>query len=211
MANIALYTKAGGKSSSKFNAPKTLFGTVPKNHELLKVAYLADAGNGRQNAAFTKTRGEVRGGGRKPHPQKGTGRARAGTIRSPIWRGGGITFGPRGEENYTRQLNKSSKVTALTQALSLSAEAGRIAVIDDFVTDGKTANAAKLLAKLGFERGTVVLSGATEETSRSLRNIKAVKLVDASRLNAADVLNAVHLLLSKSAVEVLEQRVGSKS
>lgn len=210
-ATIALYTKTGGKSATKFSAPKALFGVKVSNFELLKRAYLAGEGNARHNLASTKTRAEVRGGGRKPWAQKGTGRARAGSNRSPIWRGGGITFGPRGVENYSLSLNKTAKVTALTQALSLAADAGRVSVIDDFVTNGKTASAAKLLKKLDFDRGLIVTEQSNEDTVRSLKNLPNIELTSAQRLNAAALLRASKVLMTKPAVVALESRIGAKS
>jgi large subunit ribosomal protein L4 len=95
---VTTYTKTGTKATTAAKLDKTVFGVMPQNHELLKASYVAYLSNGRDNLAVTKTRGLVRGGGRKPWKQKGTGRARFGSSRVPIWRGGGITFGPTGEE-----------------------------------------------------------------------------------------------------------------
>src|SRR5207244_4044483 len=114
---VVTFTSAGTKATTPAKLNKNVFGVEVKNHELLKQAYLAYLGNARTNAARTKTRGEIRGGGKKPWRQKGTGRARFGSSRNPIWRGGGITFGPTGNENHTIKLTTSSKRTALKQAL----------------------------------------------------------------------------------------------
>src|SRR5690606_37688451 len=112
---------------------------------LLKLAYTAYLANGRDNLAVTKTRGLVSGGGKKPWRQKGTGRARFGSSRNPIWRGGGIAFGPTGEENYSVKVNVTAKRQALRQALSLKAADNRIAVIESFENkDGKVAATVKL-------------------------------------------------------------------
>ncbi len=106
---------------------------------------------------MTKTRGLVSGGGRKPWRQKGTGRARFGSSRNPIWRGGGIAFGPTGEENYTKSLNLKAKRLAIRQALSLAAESKKLIIIEDLTSkDGKTAELAKLLTKLGANRRTLL-------------------------------------------------------
>src|SRR5258708_2202572 len=140
---VATYTKAGTKATTAAKLDSAVFGVETKNHELLKTAYMAYLANGRRNLAVTKTRGLIRGGGRKPWRQKGTGRARFGSSRNPIWRGGGITFGPTGQENYTKQLNVKAKRQALRQALSLKAD--RVVVIEDVVAKaGKTAELAKL-------------------------------------------------------------------
>src|SRR5262245_30665646 len=103
--SVATYTKTGNKATTAAKLDKGVFAVEIKNHDLLKQAYLAYLANGRVNLAVVKKRGEVRGGGRKPWRQKGTGRARFGSSRNPIWRGGGITFGPTGNENYTINLN----------------------------------------------------------------------------------------------------------
>ncbi|MGC1177201.1 MAG: 50S ribosomal protein L4, partial [Candidatus Saccharimonadales bacterium] len=152
----ATYTKAGAKATTPAKLDKAVFGVETKNHELLKAAYVAYLANGRQNLAVVKTRGLVRGGGKKPWKQKGTGRARFGSSRVPIWRGGGITFGPTGEENYTKQLNVKAKRQAIRQALSLASTAGKIVVIEDVVSkEGKTAELAKLLQKIGAEKNVL--------------------------------------------------------
>jgi large subunit ribosomal protein L4 len=123
MANAVTYTKAGAKATTAAKLSKDVFEVVPTSHVLLKQAYVAYLSNGRENRAVTKTRGLVSGGGKKPWKQKGTGRARFGSSRNPIWRGGGIAFGPTGEENYTKQLNTKAKRLAIRQALSLAVQA----------------------------------------------------------------------------------------
>src|SRR4029077_14780932 len=119
---VATYTKAGAKATTPAKLDKAVFGLDVKNHQLLKDAYLGYLAEGRSNNAVTKKRGLVSGGGRKPWAQKGTGNARFGSSRNPIWRGGGVAFGPTGKENYVRRLNLSAKRTALLQALSLAAK-----------------------------------------------------------------------------------------
>src|SRR5262249_21756131 len=109
------FTKAGAKAEAAAKLDASIFGQVPEKHELLKQAYVAYLANGRDNLAVTKTRGLVRGGGKKPWKQKGTGRARFGSSRNPIWRGGGIVFGPTGEENYTHKLHVTAKRLAVRQ------------------------------------------------------------------------------------------------
>ena len=117
---VTTYTSTGTKSTSTVKLDKYVFDVTPENFEVLKTSYLSYLANGRANLAVTKTRGEVRGGGKKPWRQKGTGRARFGSSRVPIWRGGGITFGPTGEENYKIKMPLKAKRLAIRQALSLS-------------------------------------------------------------------------------------------
>ena len=126
-----------------------VFAVDVPNHELLKLAYDSYLAAGRQVGAKTKKRGDVRGGGKKPWRQKGTGRARFGSSRNPIWRGGGVVFGPLGIENYTKRLSKASKRVALRQALTLANQASEITVIDDFKTNGKTKDAVAMLKAAG--------------------------------------------------------------
>ena len=126
------YSKIGVKSPSSVKLSADVFSILPENHELLKSAYLSYLGDIRNNLAVTKTRGLVRGGGKKPWRQKGTGRARFGSSRNPIWRGGGIVFGPTGNENYKRKLSKQQKNLALRQALSLADKESRIKLVEEF-------------------------------------------------------------------------------
>src|SRR5579862_9595084 len=129
---VATYTKSGAKATTAAKLDKAVFEVEVKNHQLLKDAYLAYLASGRMNLAVTKKRGEVRGGGAKPWRQKGTGRARFGSSRNPIWRGGGVAFGPTGNENYSHKLNQKTKHAALRQALSLAANEKRIKIIETF-------------------------------------------------------------------------------
>ena len=200
---VATYTKAGAKATAPAKLDKAVFGVSPENHELLKAAYVMYLANGRENLAVTKTRGLVRGGGRKPWKQKGTGRARFGSIRVPIWRGGGITFGPTGQENYSKQMNTKAKRLAIRQALSLASDAGKVIVIDDIASAaGKTAEIHKLLTKIDAG-GTVliVVTQKTLELTRACRNLRGAKLVSAQYVNVYDVLNADKVVFSKAALE----------
>ncbi len=207
---VATYTASGSKASTPAKLSKEVFGVEVKNHQLLKQAYETYLANGRDNLAVTKRRGEVSGGGKKPWKQKGTGRARFGSTRNPIWRGGGIVFGPTGEENYTKKLSVTAKRTALRQALSLAAEAGKINVIEKLASkDGKTAEIAKLMEKLGATRSTlVVVADKTDELVRATRNLQEVKLVNATYLNVFDILNAHQVILTADAVKSVEEWLG---
>ena len=126
------FTSTGSKATTAAKLDKSVFEVIPTNYELLKQAYLSHDANERQNLAVTKTRGLVSGGGKKPWKQKGTGRARFGSSRVPIWRGGGVVFGPTGLENYTIKLHTNAKHTAVRQALSLKAQAGSLIIVDSF-------------------------------------------------------------------------------
>lgn len=190
-------------AAPKTALPKEVFGVGVPNHELLKLAYDAYLANNRLASAHTLQRGEVRGGGKKPWKQKGTGRARVGSIRSPIWRGGGIVFGPRGNENYTIKISKTSKRVALRQALTLANEAKKI-VVKDVKTTGKTAEIAKFLADNKFDRKVLlVVDDKSDELLRATANLRNVVLVSATYLTVYHILNADHIVLSTKSVPVI--------
>jgi large subunit ribosomal protein L4 len=207
---VATYTKSGGKATTPAKLDKNVFGVEAKNHQLLKDAYLAYTANGRTNNAVAKKRGEVRGGGRKPWRQKGTGNARFGSSRNPIWRGGGVAFGPTGNENYTRKLSTAAKRTALRQALSLAAKEDRIKVIEAFaLNDGKVKSAIKLLDKIGTGGTTlVVVADKEDELNRATRNIGGLKLIQATYLNVYDVTNADVIIIETPALEAVGAWLG---
>ena len=184
--------------------PKTTFAVEVENHELLKVAYDAYLSNSRQAGATTLKRGEVRGGGKKPWKQKGTGRARFGSSRNPIWRGGGIVFGPSGNENYTKKLSTTSKRVALKQALSLANKAKKITV-SDVKTTGKTSEIVKFLADNKFARRTlIVVDEKTPELLRATNNIQSVQLIRSTYLNVYSILNADHIVIAPGAVTTID-------
>lgn len=186
--------------------PKEVFNVEVENHELLKLAYDAYLANNRTASATTLTRGEVRGGGKKPWRQKGTGRARFGSTRNPIWRTGGVVFGPRGNENYTKRLSTTSKRVALRQALSL-AHASKKVVVKDVKTTGKTAEVAKFLADNKFARKTLIVVTADEKTPELIRataNLQNVLLIGATYLSVYHILNADHIVLSTKSVPVIK-------
>jgi large subunit ribosomal protein L4 len=183
--------------------PKEVFAVEVPNHELLKLAYDAYLANSRQSSATTLKRGEVRGGGKKPWKQKGTGRARVGSSRNPIWRGGGVVFGPSGNENYTKKVSKTAKRVAIRQALTVANEAGKISV-DDIKTTGKTSEVAKYLTDKKLNRKVlVVVNEKTPEILRSTNNLQNVLLVRSNYLNVYHILNADHIVISPSALPVI--------
>lgn len=201
MARVATYTKSGAKATTPAKLDKAVFGLEVKNHELLKSAYVAHLANSRENLAVTKTRGLVRGGGKKPWRQKGTGRARFGSSRNPIWRGGGIVFGPTGQENYSKSVNKKAKRLSLRQALSLAASDDKMIIIED-IKATKTAELAKLLSKIGAEKNILlVVEIKTEELDHASRNLANVKLAAANYLSVPAVLDADKVVITKAGLE----------
>ena len=202
---VTTYTKGGVKATTPAKLDKAVFGVEAKNHELIKAAYVAYMANGRDNLAVVKTRGLVRGGGKKPWRQKGTGRARFGSSRVPIWRGGGITFGPTGLENYSKQLNTKAKRQALRQALSMAADENRIKIIETFETkDGKASPAVKLLKKLEATGNVLLIVSLKDDlVERATRNLTDVKAVSANYVNVYDVVNADTIIISQKALEII--------
>jgi large subunit ribosomal protein L4 len=204
-------TKADAKAPVPSIAlPKDVFGVEVDNHELLKLAYDSYLANNRTASATTLQRGEVRGGGKKPWKQKGTGRARFGSSRNPIWRGGGVVFGPRGNENYTKKLSTTSKRVALRQALSLANKAGKI-VVKDVKTTGKTAEIAKFLQDNKLDRKVLlVVDEKKPEIIRATANLQNVLLISAKYLAVYHILNADHIVLSAKSVPVIKDWLGKE-
>ena len=186
---------------------KDIFEVTVKNHALLKKAYDAYLANSRSSHAKTLTRGLVRGGGKKPWRQKGTGRARFGSIRNPIWRGG-IVFGPTGNENHTIRLSKQEKRVALTQALTLKHQAGLIKVLE-YKTTGKTKEMADFLAKNKLDGRVLLVTGEkTPELIRATRNLTEAKLVSAMYLNVFDILNADAIVIDQAGLDKINNWLG---
>ena len=183
---------------------KDVFGLKVENHELLKLAYDAYLANSRSSHAKTLKRGEVSGGGKKPWKQKGTGRARFGSTRNPIWRHGGVAFGRTGEENFTKKLSRSAKQQAVRQALSMkNAEKAVFVLPVETKLTGKTKDAAKVLKDMKLD-GKYVLAVAAEKTPevlRSTNNLANVKLVRATYLNVFDIMNADAIVFSDAALK----------
>ena len=191
------------ETTKKQTLPKDVFAVDVPNHELLKLAYDSYLANARLASATTKQRGEVRGGGKKPWKQKGTGRARFGSTRNPIWRGGGIVFGPRGNENYAKKLSKTSKRVVIKQALTLANKDNRI-IVKDISTTGKTAEIVKFLQDNKIDRKVlIVVDEKTPELIRATNNLRQVRLVSALYLNVFDILNADTIVLNNKSVPVI--------
>jgi large subunit ribosomal protein L4 len=204
VASVDVLSSGGGKAGT-VELPDEVFGVqinVPVMHRVVR-AQLAAA---RAGTHSTKTRSEVRGGGKKPWRQKGTGRARVGEIRNPLWRHGGTVFGPQ-PRSYDYKLPKKVERGALRAALAAKAQAGEIVVIDQLVAEEiKTKAAAELLERLGVTGTAVLVDVAVDENlSRSLRNIPGVSLVSSAKLSARSVVAAQRVVATKSALEKLQE------
>lgn len=191
-------------TAPKTTLPKEVFAVDVKNHELLKLAYDSYLANSRLATATTKQRGEVSGGGKKPWAQKGTGRARFGSSRNPIWRGGGIVFGPRGNENFTKKMTTGSKRVAIKQALTLANEAKKI-LVADFVTTGKTKEAIKFLADNKLERKVLlVVDAKTPVLMQATNNVQNLLVVSATYLSVFHILNADKIVITKASLPIIK-------
>ena len=207
---VPTFTATGTKATTPAKLDASVFGVEVTNHQLVRQAYDTYLANGRENLAVVKTRGLVSGGGKKPWKQKGTGRARFGSSRNPIWRGGGIVFGPTGLENYTKKLPVATKRLAIRQALSLAAADNKIIVVEKLASkDGKTSDMVKLLAKLGAKRNVLIaVTEKTPELMRATANLSEVKLVSATYINVFDAMNADAIVLTADAVKAVEAWLG---
>jgi large subunit ribosomal protein L4 len=183
-----------------------VFDLVVKEHLLHDVVKMQLAGR-RSGNACTKTRIEVSGGGVKPWRQKGTGRARAGSNTSPIWRGGGVAFGPK-PRDYSLKLNRKVKKQALAMAMSARLQEGNLIVLDDFTMDTiKTKEFVKVMNVLDVQNGLVITPGLNVNVDRSGRNVNGFKVLSTEGLNVYDILLHKKLVLLQSAIEGLEKRV----
>lgn len=206
------FSSTGTKSSVSTKLAKEIFSVEVKNHELLKQAYTTYLSNGRKNLAKTKNRGDVSGGGRKPWRQKGTGRARFGSSRNPIWRGGGVAFGPTGSENYSKDLPTSAKRLAIRQALSLAHEDGKIFIIESISSkDGKTKQVANLLDKLNVSGNVLLVVDVLDDlVRRATQNLSSVKVVQAKYLNVYDLLNADAVIIAQKSLTIIQDWLGAE-
>ncbi len=165
--------------------------------------------NARQGTASTKTRGEVSGGGKKPWRQKGTGRARAGSIRSPLWVGGGVIFGPK-PRDYNLKMNRKEKKLAFIQALAQRIKDGKLMVLDELKFERpKTKDAYELVKKLGLRKALFVLEKGMENEYLSLRNIEGIEVRNVDSLNVYDILRFESIVVPKEIVDKLNRRVAN--
>lgn len=195
-----------GEEQGKYQLPEKLFGQVPNTHVIYEVvkAYLA---NQRQGTASTKGRSEVRGGGKKPYRQKGTGRARAGTIRSPLWVGGGTTFGPK-PRDYSVRVPKRIRRKALVSAFSIKAREEAAMILEELnIEKPKTKSVAEMLKNIGLNKKKVLF--LTGEYDKNLylsgRNIPTLSIMRSTDVNAYAVMNSDVLLMTEAAVEKLQE------
>ncbi|PIY93150.1 MAG: 50S ribosomal protein L4 [Candidatus Magasanikbacteria bacterium CG_4_10_14_0_8_um_filter_32_14] len=211
MTKVAMYNSKG-EPVKDLELSEAVFAT-PINKGIVHQVFVALRANARQPWADTKDRSEVSGGGRKPWKQKGTGRARHGSNRSPIWSGGGITFGPLNDRNYKQKINKKVKNLVTRMCLTDKLLENKLVVLDKFDFEGKTKDMIVLSKKLFKEvrKTLVVLTDVNaEEAIKSLRNIKAFDIVRAQDVNVLDLLQHQYLLISQDGVKFLENRLIKK-
>ncbi len=203
--NVKVYNQEGKKIES-VELPAEIF-ALSMNNDLVHQAVVSQMTNARQVLAHTKDRSEKRGGGRKPWRQKGTGRARHGSIRSPIWRGGGVTFGPSKERVFTKKINKKMKRQALFMALSSKVKDKEMILLDKIeLTEAKTKEMIKVLNNLKINKTVlVVLDKTNQKIIRAANNIPKIKTIRADSLNVVDVLSYKYLLMLQGAIEIIKQ------
>lgn len=198
-----------GKETGTVDLPDNVFG-LKWNADLVHQVVTSQRSNQRQNVAHSKDRAQVRGGGKKPWRQKGTGRARHGSIRSPIWKGGGVTHGPRKEENFKKKINKKMAKAALYTVLSAKARENEIVIVDDiFFKDAKTkyaaamfANISKAFSKITKGNGVLVaLPGNDSAVKRAVKNLPYADTDEVRNLNAIEVLQYKYVLLPQKSLE----------
>lgn len=205
MKKVSFYNQQGEKIGETL-LPKEIFETN-LNTDLLHQVVVAQMANRRRVIAHTKNRGEVRGGGKKPWRQKGTGRARHGSIRSPIWKGGGVVFGPRKERVFKKRIPDKMKNKALFMALSAKAEKDLLFVIDDLKVEKKKTKLIKdILNKIFKKRESVliVIPSYDKNIIFSARNIPKTKVMQAKDLNTLDLLSFKYLLITKESLKVIK-------
>jgi len=195
-----------GEETGTIILPKELF-EVPLNSDLVHQVVVSQMANRRKSISKTKDRSEIAGGGRKPWRQKGTGRARHGSIRSPLWKGGGVTFGPTGERVFKKKINTKMARNALLQVLSAKAKSGSILVLDDLsLKEAKTKLMADILKALKVKGSVlIILSKAKEQVVRAANNLPKTETVEARNLNALDLLSPKQLIIEKETIKVIKE------
>jgi large subunit ribosomal protein L4 len=197
--------KADGEPAGDVRLPESIFGVAP-HQAVMHQAYLRQLANGRQGTAATKTRADVRGGGAKPYRQKGTGRARHGSIREPSMVGGGTVFGPQ-PRSFAQRMPRKMRRLALRSALSIKANERRVSVLEGFEgEEPSTSTVAALLRAVGAEdTALLVLATPNDILSRSANNLPWAKVILARNLNLYDIFSFDHLVVAKDALELLEE------
>ena len=203
MAEVSVLNMEGNEVE-KLNLNDGIFG-VEINEHLVHLAVVSQLANNRQGTQSAKTRSEVRGGGRKPWRQKGTGHARQGSIRAPQWTGGGVVFAPKPRE-YSKKLNKKERRLALESALTSRVNENKFIVVDEFKFDDvKTKNVANMLNNLNVKKALVIMGDKNDNLILSARNIPGVKTALTSTINVYDILKYDTVVVSKEAVANIEE------
>ena len=203
--SVKVYDMAGNETAKKLSLATSVFAIEPHNQAMFN-AVQVEQSNSRQATAKTKVRHEVSGGGKKPWRQKGTGRARAGSSRSPIWVGGGTVFGPVGNQNYTLSQNKKEHRLALRSALSLKTPKDLVVVDEIKFEAKKTKDFVNMLAALKVDsKVLVVVSEIDENMFACARNVNYAKVVTPDNVSVYDLLNADKLVMSESAIKTVEE------
>lgn len=202
---IDLYTQSGTKNGT-LDLPNEMF-EVPFNRDLVHQALVRQSANERVNLAHTKTRAEVRGGGRKPYKQKGTGNARQGTIRAPQWRTGGVVFGPRNNRNFAKDMPKKQRRLALFCALSEKVRKNEVIGLEEYKSEKpKTKDFEKMIKKLPITRNVlIVLPEKNSVIEKSSANLQNVKTITAGYVNIRDLKDYKTVILLKDSVAKLEE------
>ena len=206
MPKVKVYNQ-NGEVTSEMNLKEDVFGVKIKTSVVHQV-YTAIRANTREPWAHTKDKGEVRGGGRKPWKQKGTGRARHGSIRSPLWKGGGVTFGPLKERNYGQKINKKMKESAFCMMLADRVADNKFIVLEDLPATEKTKEMAGLRRKLpGMGKSALfILTNGSNLISRSIKNLPKTVARGTGNVSVLDLMHNQYVITTKKAVEVLEKK-----
>lgn len=222
--NATVYTQDGTKKDP-ITLPESVFG-VAFHPDLIHEVVVAMQSNARAGTAHTKDRSEVAGGGRKPWRQKGTGRARHGSRRSPIWTGGGVTFGPRNEKDFSKKINKKAKAKALASVLSRKLDDGEILFVDSLTfAEPKTSDAKTIIQNLAKasdhtdlstkrkNAALIVLGSRDEAAEKSFRNFGNTAVVQAKDVNPLDLLTYKYVVVSNpsTVIEILSARIGTST
>jgi large subunit ribosomal protein L4 len=196
-----------GKKVEDMDLSDSVFG-ISKNDDLVHQVAVSLGANKRESIAHTKTRGERAGSGRKPWKQKGTGRARVGSVRSPIWKKGGIVFGPRSERNYKKKVNSKMNIKAILSVLSGKAKDKEIYVVDKMeLPEKKTKEMAKVVKNLKISGKTLLVFGKTEKDAMlASRNLKDAQNIFSDQLNVLDMLSSKNMLISKESIKQIEKK-----
>ncbi len=202
-----IYTQEGKKAGT-FTLPESIFG-LKWNADLVHQVVVSEESSRRTPIAHTKTRGEVRGGGKKPWQQKGTGRARHGSTRSPIWVGGGVAHGPRNDKNFNRKVNKKMKAKALYTILAKKHRDGEVILVDSFTFEPKTKFAKTFLDTMKIKKAYIATSSKEMAARRAFSNINTIEVSDVRNLHPVDILRYKYLIITNpaDAMKTLEAKL----